>query len=196
MTLSHRFWKLSAIAIALTVVFTAVTAGAQTVISNETLVTTTLVVSKTDTVAKCTNSGCRVSVPMLSSIPITCPAAIGQTCTLHIALDAKVAIFLHCTSGCGAISLSRDSYQFLVDGAVPTPGPLSPTGDYIFAQYVATTANAPVQQPFPASIVATVTNATSQNHTITVNLTCLDLSYEGCEAETHYSTMRVDVFEP
>lgn len=174
---------------------TAAPANAQTIISNETLVTTTLVTDQTTVTAKCTTSNCRGSAPLLTSVPVTCPAAIGQTCTFHIALDAKVAIYEDCPGCSQAFADSSDSYQFLVDGAVPTPGPVNSVGEYIFAQYTPTYQGYPVQQPYPASVVATVTNSTSQNHTITVNLHCLGL-YGSCKVEAHWKTMRVDVFEP
>ena len=67
-------------------------ATAQTVISNETLMTTTFVVNKQVATARCGQSGCRSRAPIFAAIPVTCPAAIGQTCTFHISLDAKVSL--------------------------------------------------------------------------------------------------------
>jgi hypothetical protein len=183
---------------------------AQTVISNETLVTTTLVVNKKIATAKCSGKNCVARAPMLKSIPVTCPAAIGKTCTFHVALDTKVVLSFEYNvgghGGCWNMS-GLSGYQFLVDGAPPTVGPIDADGNYVFAENVFTcseNAGGPsflTRQSFPASVIATVTNTTSNSHTIDVNLVCSntsasDGSLTGCEAVAHNSTMRVDVFEP
>jgi hypothetical protein len=184
--------------LATAVIFTAIAMNAQTVISNETLATTTFVINKTDTRAQCSRRGCSATSPMLSSIPITCPAAIGATCTLHISFDAKVTVHLHCElSDCLGASSSVNSYQFLVDGAAPVPGPTDESGEYTFGGFVVSDKLFPSRQSYPASIVATVTNSSSQNHTVDVNLRCVDeQKSHGCGLEAHWSSMRVDVFEP
>jgi hypothetical protein len=180
---------------------------AQTVISNETLVTTTFVVNKTTATAKCTGKNCVARVPMLKSIPVTCPAAIGKTCTFHIALDTKVELsFDLAFSGCAAPLTGLTAYQFLVDGAPPTVGPIDAAGNYVFAENIDSCTedtrrfNAFVRQSFPASVIATVTNTSSTDHTIDVNLVSSNTSGTetvlGVEAIAHNSTMRVDVFEP
>jgi hypothetical protein len=198
--------------VAAAVMFTAITMTAQTVVSNETLVTTTFVVNKTGATAKCGKRGCTAKTPMLKSILVTCPAAIGQTCTFHIALDAQVSLTF---PPCASILSSRQeearqipctgpspttSYQFLVDGLAPTIGPTDGQGDYLFARNVQTESdNIPFfsRQSFAASVITTVANTNSNNHTIDVNIRCSDTAEEfGCEAIAHSSTMRVDVFEP
>jgi hypothetical protein len=203
MKLAHWVPRAAGFATAVAVTFTAITMKAQTVISNETLVTTTFVVNKTDATAKCGKSGCRASAPILKSIGVTCPAAIGETCTFHIAFDAKVSLTYPNPQG-GSPGLSPTaSYQFLVDGLAPSVGPTDGQGGYLFARNVLTEpeyANASSRQSFGASVIATVKNTSSNNHSIDVNIRCHDASGvdgdEGCEATAHWSTMRVDVFEP
>jgi hypothetical protein len=178
---------------------------AQTVISNETLVTTTFVVSDTPTTTKCNSIGCYKREPMLTSIPVTCPAAIGQTCTFHIALDAEVETTFRCRALCDGPG-PHTSYQFLVDGAVPTPGPVGANGENLVVKGVWTASEEWrknfgdrlfVRQSYPTSVIAKVTNSSSGNHIIDVDLICFDEDKDGgCLATAHRSAMRVDVFEP
>jgi hypothetical protein len=173
-------------------------AKAQTVISDEKLVTTIFVVNKTPTTVECEKAGCTTKVPMLKAIRVTCPAAMGKTCTFHILLETKVAVhLLGCDSECNGPG-GKVFYQFLIDGVVPVPGPTDPAGTYVFADNVQTqTSGYESRQSFPASIVGVVKNSSSNHHEITVNLGCHDESnYAGCEAVAHWSTMRVDVFQP
>jgi hypothetical protein len=170
---------------------------AQTVISNETLVTTTFVVNKKIATAQCGSTGCRAKTSMFAPIPVTCPAASGQTCTLHISLDTKVLV--NCNGG-NVGSGPTGFYEFLVDGLAPTIGPTEKNGEYIFEQNVTLFCGSlGARQSYPASVLATVTNSKSnQNHTIVVNVGCAATNPNdiGCEATSHSTTMRVDVFEP
>jgi hypothetical protein len=202
MGFTHQYSRIAGFALTAAAMFTTITTTAQTVISNETLVTTTFVVNKTVTTVKCGKRGCTAKTPMLKSIPASCPAALGQTCTFHIAFDAKVALTFPCAEeDCLGPSPTTD-YQFLVDGLPPTIGPTDAQGDYLFARNVETYSHTlPLpefsRQSFPASVIATVTNTNSKNHTIDVNIECTDTNGEGgCEAIARWSTMRVDVFEP
>jgi hypothetical protein len=176
---------------------------AQTVISNETLVTTTFVVNKQSATAKCGNKGCRAKRVMFTPISVTCPASTGQTCTFHISLDAKTSISFKCgQNGCfgqGPIGF----YQFLVDGIAPSIGPTEGDGDYLFENNVFTHSNDSGnafenRQSFPASVLATVTNTSSNSHMIAVSVGYSDRNNNllGCSATSYWSTMRVDVFEP
>jgi hypothetical protein len=203
MTLLHRFEIVAGLAlVALSLVATPAST-AQTVINNETLVTTTFVVNKTSATARCKNTGCRAKTQMFAPIPVTCPAATGHTCTFHISLDAKVLVSFHCGSqGCFG-SGPQGSYQFLVDDAAPTIGPTDGNGSYIFENGVFTSSDdlkgaLKTRQSYPASVLAAVTNSGSNSHTIVVNVGCQDTKGTtlGCEATSHWSTMRVDVFEP
>jgi hypothetical protein len=173
-------------------------ATAQTVISDETLVTTTFVVNKTNATAICGKTGCQAITSMFSPIQVTCPAAMGKTCTFHISLDAKASVFAACHQ-CAPSSSGTGFYRFQVDDAAPTIGPTDSSGDYVFEVRVVTYSppSGPSRESHPASVVAGVTNSTSNSHTITVSLGCRDVDHSsGCEARTFWSTMRVDVFEP
>src|SRR5580704_16298018 len=160
-------------------------AKAQTIISNETFVTTTFVVNKTAATAKCKTTNCTASAPMLSSIPVTCPAATGKTCTFHIQLDTKVETSFHCSAGKGCFGAGpKTSFQFLVDGSSPVPGPVEGEGYYLFGSGVFTNSGDSgksflTRQSYPASVVSTVTNTSSSNHTVGVNLACADVTQNG-----------------
>jgi len=197
MSLTHQFSRMAGVILAAAAIFT-MTMKAQTVISNENLVTTTFVVSKTDATAKCGTPSCTAKTPMLKSIPVTCPAAIGHTCTVHIAFDAKVSLGSICTMCEGPASVA--AYQFLVDGVPPTIGPTDSHGNYLFADNVITDGKVQEgrsnRQSYPASVIAAVTNTSSPGHLIDVNLLCRGNGFGGCAAVAHWSTMRVDVFEP
>jgi hypothetical protein len=176
----------------------AINVQAQTIVSNEQLVTSTFVISTSSVTAQCLKAGCSAQSQMLSAIPVTCPAAIGATCTFHIALDSRIDVALPCGGlVCSGTSGAFNSYQFLVDGTVPSPGLTDPQGYYVFSKNVNSFTRFPSRQPYPATIVATVTNATSQDHTIDVNIKCSDVLKEnGCGLIVNSTQMRVDVFEP
>ncbi len=97
---------------------------AQTVISNESLVSTTFVVNRKSSTASCGGYYCKATTPMFRPISVKCPAATGKTCTLNIALDARTAI-----TG----SYEEFGYQFLLDGKAPGPGPTDGDGFYLFS---------------------------------------------------------------
>ena len=89
-------------------------------------------------------------------------------------------------------------YQFLIDGTPPTIGPTSSDGNYVFERW-AYTSSIPERaiQSYPASVLTTVTNSSSNSHVIVVNLGCQDSNGNGgCAATAQSATMRVDVFEP
>ena len=89
------------------------------------------------------------------------------------------------------------SYEFLIDGAPPTLGPTDAHGNYLFERNVITQSEQnklPDRESYPASVI---TSTQSGNHTIDVKIVCTDdLREGGCEVTAHWSTMRVDVFEP
>ena len=177
--------------------FTPTTMTAQTVINDETLVTTTFVVNKDSRTAKCGRAGCGARIPMFAPIHVICPASNGQTCTVHISLDTKTSVVLGC-GNCGG-SGTTGFFQFLVDDAAPTIGPTDEHGDYLFEKYGYTggTPSTAARQSYPASVLTTVTNSNSNTHTITVSLGCRDAGRTGgCAATAHWTSMRVDVFRP
>jgi hypothetical protein len=78
-----------------------------------------------------------------------------------------------------------------------TIGPTDRYGVYLFQENVVGIKGLPIRQSDPASVVATVTNSSSNNHSITLNIGCIDsFNIGGCATTAHASTMRVDVFEP
>src|SRR5580698_5447839 len=167
------------------------TMEAQTVISNETLVTTTFVVNKQSATAKCGKAGCRAMTSMIGPIAVTCPAPIGQTCTFHIALDGKISTEYR--FGQPPTMGPAGFYQFLVDSAAPTIGPTDKDGNYLFEKNVLTTGEfaSSSRQSYPASVLASVTNSGSSSHTIAVNVGCADTNgFAGCATTAHWSTMR------
>lgn len=199
MRLRRMFPYIAGLALAV-LMCTTVVVQAQTIISNETLKTTTFVVNKQNTTAKCGKKGCQAITPMFAPIPVTCPAAVGETCTFHISLDTKVSVAhppsCHCL-GQGPAGI----FQFSIDGVAPTIGPTNMNGIYFFEVNGFTNNIAPheaTRLSYPASVLTTVTNSSSSNaHTIMVNVGCSDTLQEGgCKATAHWSTMRVDVFEP
>jgi hypothetical protein len=130
MRFSNLFQTIGGLALA-ALSLIAIPAPAQTVISNESLVTSTFVVNKTIATAKCASAGCRAKTQMFAPISVTCPGDIGQTCTFHIALDAKVSVALPLSCNCFGGG-PTGFYQFLVDGIAPTIGPTEPNGTYLF----------------------------------------------------------------
>ncbi len=123
-------------------------AAAQTVIGNETLVSTTFVVNKTGAKVECTRPGCSAETPVFAPVTVTCPAPTGQTCTFHISLVAKASMGGACYQCPGA---GADSFQFLIDDAAPTIGPTGGNGLYLFAKNFVGFSGFDVRQSFPAS---------------------------------------------
>jgi hypothetical protein len=169
------------------------TMKAQIVISNESLATSTFVVNKASKTAQCSKPGCIATASMFGPIQVTCPAAIGSTCTLYISLDAKAS---QSENSGGPGVTGTGFFRFLVDGAAPSIGPTDTDGSYIFAQDVTEYFRFPTRQSYSASVVAGVTNSSSQNHAIVVDIGCRTGINTGCKATAFWSTMRVDVFEP
>ncbi|HXM22791.1 MAG TPA: hypothetical protein VN948_16150 [Terriglobales bacterium] len=200
MKFPHLFEIIAGLALVALSLFATPAATTQTIIGNETLVTTTFVVNKKPATAQCGTAGCRAKTSMFAPIRVTCPAATGQTCTFHISLDTKTSIGFPCGAGCEEQG-PTGFYQFLVDGIAPTIGPTDKNGDYIIGKNVITWSNGSpfeARQSYPASVLATVTNASANSsHRIAVSVGCADTVPEGgCEATAHWSTMTVDVFEP
>ena len=169
----------------------------ETVIRSETLATTTFVVNKESRTARCGGAGCSARTQMFAPVSVTCPAKLGQTCTIHIWLDTKTSVVLGC-GNCGGAG-TTGFYQFLIDKTVPTIGPTDEHGNYLFEKYGYTGGipSKAARQSYPASVLTAVTNVNSYVHTITVNVGCRDAAKSGgCEATAHWSTMRVDVFKP
>jgi hypothetical protein len=179
--------------LSVSVFLSAIAADAQTIIQNERLVNTTLVVVTNKVIAVCGAEQCQAARPLLDAIPVTCPGGPGQVCTLHVVLDAKVSMPRN-NGNAG----SKGFFQFLIDGATPDLGPTGKNGVYPIEQYVISDGgNFASRQTFAASILATVTNSSSDQHTVSVKIGCEDTSstFFGCEIDSHPGTMRIDAFE-
>jgi hypothetical protein len=179
---SHLFETIAGLTlIALSLVATF--ASGQTVISNEALVTTTFVVNKTAATARCGRAGCRAKTQVFAPIPVTCPAAMGQTCTFHISLDAKTSVVIPPSCNCFGGG-PTGFYEFLIDGVAPTIGPTDENGDYIFVKngFTSSLNLSSARQSHPASVLTTVTNSNSNNHTVVVNVGCSDININGAYA--------------
>jgi hypothetical protein len=122
------------------------------------------------------------------------PATTAHTCTFHISIETSVSTGYPTNAPC-CVPGPTGFYQFLVDGAAPTIGPTTKKGDYIFEQKPLMDPRIPIRQTYPASVLATVTNSSSNNHSISVKLGC-EAGIYGCHITAHSTTMRVDVFEP
>ena len=183
------------LAVSLIVLLSTAAAKGQIVLSNETLATTTFVVNKESALVNCTQAGCKAEKAILKSVPVSCPAPNGKTCTFHISFDAKVAVGLPCGGqGCLGTSGATNYFRFLIDGSSPNPGPTDEHGLYRFGVNVMSETNYPARQPYAASVLGTVTNG---DHLIDISLRCVDtLKFYGCKAEAFNSTLRVDVFMP
>jgi hypothetical protein len=182
------FTRIAGLGLAMAAMFTPPMKAQTVTISNERLVSTTFVVNRTSSFTACHGKDCTAPlVRMFKAIEVTCPAAIGKTCTLHIALDAKT----------GISPFARDMYQFLLDGSAPVPGPTDDDGFYIYAVRDTQTDGGDPQerQSAPASVVGRVKNLKSKNHKIQVRLTCTATTSD-CGVAAYRSTMRIDVFEP
>jgi hypothetical protein len=207
MKFPHTFGRIAGISLVALWLIAIPLAKAQTIISNETLVSTTFVVNQQTATANCGRTGCRATTSMFAPISVACPAATGKTCTFHISMDTNASASYRCGSKGGCFGGGPTAFfLFLVDGAAPTIGPTEATGEYIFGKNVFTSSddggqNSPwnriVRQSFPASVLSTVTNSSSNNHTIAVSIGCRDTPKAlGCEASAFTTTLRVDVFEP
>ena len=70
-----------------------------------------------------------------------------------------------------------------------TIGPTDRYGVYLFQENVVGIKGLPIRQSDPASVVATVTNSSSNNHSITLNIGCIDnFNISGCATTAHAST--------
>jgi hypothetical protein len=187
---NNCFTRIAGFALGTVAVFTPAISAQTVTIRNERLVSTTLVVNRQDSTASCEGTDCSVNpVLMFKPVHVSCPAGIGKTCTLNITLDAKAEIS----------PLAYSAYQFLLDGAAPKPGPTDGRGLYVFSVFAPGSGfgASQVRQNYPASVVGKVTNSKSEDHKIRVSVMCGDAAGQGgCAITTHWSTMRIDVFEP
>ncbi|MBA3916406.1 MAG: hypothetical protein H0X25_21690 [Acidobacteriales bacterium] len=175
------------------VLASAVSAGAQTIISNEALQTTTFIVSKTPVTETCSEIGCFVRADVVGPVTIHCPVDIGKTCTFHINLSAQTNVS---TGDLGY-------YQFLVDGIAPSPSQTDSFGYYPFLNHVSSIGAPPpyyTAQNVSIGLIASVTNTDSQDHTLLLGFACRDTphSYQPgiCRISSNLVEVRLDTFLP
>jgi len=186
------FTRVAGFGLAMAVVFMPAMKAQTVMMSNEHLVSTTLVANRTGRDTECNGYHCVAPpVPMFKPIHVTCPAALGKTCTLNIVLDTKTGLQDDSSEG------PAGRYQILVDGTAPLPGPTDGHGFYVFSVYAPSLLNEAERQAYSASVIGKVTNKSSKDHKIDVKVSCTDAANTGaCDVEAHWSTMRIDVFEP
>jgi len=155
-----------------------------TILPDEALQSSTLLIHKGDSTATCTGSICKARHAMFRPVTVQCPAASGGTCTFHISLNAQVE-----TDESNPIV----AFQYLVDNAAPSPGPTDADGNYQLLANRVTSAGSPPFQSFSAAVDATVTG--SGDHTIGVYIACMGTG-SGCKAIAHWSELKVDIFLP
>ena len=193
MKIPRRFQNTAGLSLVALSMLAASATRAQT-ISNETLATTTFVVNKKSATARCYATHCRAKTSMFAPVQVICPAAAGRTCTFHISLDTKTSVGYPPSYG-QAGGGPTGFYQFLVDGAAPTIGPTDREGIYLFERNIYD--DGLDRLNLPASVLAAVKNVSSNSHTITVNVGCVDTQNLGaCWVAAYSTTIRVDVFEP
>lgn len=155
-----------------------------TILSDESLQSSTLLVHKGDSTATCTGATCEAHHAMFRPLTVQCPAGVEGTCTFHISLNAQVE-----TDESNPIA----AFQFLVDNAAPSPGPTDANGNYQFLANRVSSAGEPPFQSFSAAVDATVTG--SGSHTIAAYIACRGTG-KGCKATAHWSEMKVDILLP
>jgi hypothetical protein len=141
------------------------------------------------TFASCAAAGCLSPSSAIYSYNITCPAAIGRTCTYDIQIAGQVE-----TGGNSIVAGENGLYQFLVDGAIPTGGGTDFSGYYhwqLFGPEFSTATAYSVHSQVKNSVL-------NQAHNITVYLACQDVIGDGagCFASAGFQTLVIRVWTP
>lgn len=147
------------------------------------LINTVFETNSTGVSNSCADNGCTAVKALLPTASLTCPGVIGKTCTFSLQIESTTQIS----------DVDQGLYRVLVDGVVPTPGPLA-GGFYKFTE---SDPNSSDTSSHSALIVSTVKNtAANQVHHATVAFGCKDITGDGCFAFAALSSLRVDVFQP
>jgi hypothetical protein len=83
MKFPHIFENVAALAWLVVSLVATPAVTAQTIISNETLVSTTLIVNTKDAKAICRTTGCRAKTALFAPINVTCPLQPGRLVLSH-----------------------------------------------------------------------------------------------------------------
>jgi hypothetical protein len=146
------------------------------------LVTTYLEANANRVNAVCNTSGCSATSPVFTP-SVVCPGAVGTSCTYQIHLDGQVAATMN----------DIGFFQFLVDGAVPNPGPTENNG---FIQF-AFNPNAENGEARSYGVTAMVKNTSAnQAHAISVSIGCADETGDGCVGTSQLANLQIGVYHP
>ena len=176
--------------LAVTLLFTVPRASSQVTLPNRALANTDFQTQPNPISAACNTVNCFAPpqriFPRLNAV---CPGALNATCTFYIHLESQ------------DLNLStRDTglFQFLVDGAIPIPGPTDPLGFFQWENNDATSATA-VPASHSYAVVAVVANSKTANqvHPIEVRVSCFDFNGNGgCNVTSGLSSLEVNVYRP
>jgi hypothetical protein len=162
----------------------AVSPPANATLTGRKLISSTFETNSTGVSTNCGTSACQALVPLLPRLSLTCPGAVGVTCTFFIQIESANQIS----------SVDQGLYQINVDGTAANPGPLAAGGLY---KFVESDPNSDDTHTNSAGIVATVKNSSAnQVHHAQVSLGCQDDTGDGCFAFAALSSLRADVFQP
>ena len=142
--------------------------------------------------ASCSSANCSAFAPIYLE-NIVCPKLAGAACTYQITIQSQNR------AGSNDGTLGEEGvYQFFVDGAAPTPGPVSAS----CACYTWSGASQKFSLPVRGTsyaVTATVTNTTAnQSHSIAVNIGCNEIqgNASGCFAGSGFANLSIAVYAP
>jgi hypothetical protein len=142
--------------------------------------------------ASCSSSGCSAFASIYLE-NIVCPKVAAAKCTYQITIQSQS----RAGSNDGTVG-EEGVYQFFVDGAMPTPGPVSASCSCYTWSGGSRSFSLPVRGTSYA-VTATVTNATAnQAHSIAVNIGCNEINgnASGCFAGSGFANLAIAVFAP
>jgi hypothetical protein len=155
-------------------------------LGNRALVSTALRTNSMPMTVSCTPALCEnLGVFFFPSVAtIKCPAAAGGTCTYYVHLETQASVS----------ALDSGVFQFLVDGAAPSPGP---TDIFGFFTWDAADPNSAIMKARSYAVVAQASNSFSnQGHTIEVQFGCIDATGDGCSASIGFASLSIGLYTP
>jgi hypothetical protein len=142
--------------------------------------------------ASCSSAGCSAFASIYSET-VTCPRSAGATCTFQVTIHSQV------NAGSNDSTLGEEGvYQFLVDGAAPTPGPVGNACSCFAWSGSSRQFSLPIRAASYA-VTATVTNTTNnQAHPIAVNIGCNEVhgNASGCFANSGFANLSITTYVP
>lgn len=142
--------------------------------------------------AFCGTAGCFAFAPIYLE-SIVCPRPAGAMCTYQITIHSQS------NAGSNDKTMGEEGvYQFLVDGAAPSPGPVA-NGCACYAWSGASRQFSLTVRGTSYAVTATVTNTTSsQVHSIAVNIGCNEIqgNTSGCFAGSGFANLAIATYFP